>query len=35
MIREMGARKALEGKMWDKEKGRRGRSWETGPAKQK
>lgn len=25
-IREMGARKALEGGMWDKEKGRRGRS---------
>lgn len=25
MIREMGARKALEGSMWDK-KGRRGRS---------
>lgn len=37
MIREMGVRKALEGRMWDKEKGRRGEAglWETGPAKQK
>lgn len=26
MIRVMGARKTLEGRMWDKEKGRRGRS---------
>lgn len=26
MIKEVGARKTLEGRMWDKEKGRRGRS---------
>lgn len=29
MMREMGARKAPEGRVWDKEKGTRGRSVEN------